>query len=133
MDINHFKVNRKKLLQIGSFLIAGVSLIGCSHREKSILDRTILHDTVVVTFSDSTKDIARVENALPYQSFVTGKHYGYSKYYSFQDIIQIEDVSNYLTEDDYDKILQSRLYTDDVIEIVNRIIKQEDVVKDFNK
>lgn len=118
--------------------LAATALVGCSGRN-SVLDGTVLEDSVVVTFSDDSKDVAIAvesceDSSLPhYQSVTSGVLYG-NEYCSHKNdgffdfrpihhysIINEENILQYLTLEELKKANNDELTEDDIITIIERV------------
>ena len=136
------KFNETKLAALAlAGVVLATGLCGCDSSEneverKNVLSGTILEGTCVVTFEDGSKDIARAISDCTYSSYchyhsvISGIYYGDSycpKTYVQGDnvlhhygITGEEPISNYLTDEDYRKVLNGEFTDDDLIEIVDR-------------
>lgn len=137
LNKNYTKKTIASAILIGSFLSS--TLTGCY---ASVLDDTMLDSSVVVTFEDGTKDIARVyctteDNYVIYRSVINETYYAdddFGKYrYRLKNIqnfpiVNVEQVSAYLTEEDITNLRSSNSH-DTVTSIMARIISSNETIR----
>lgn len=135
------KNNTKKAIAsailIGSCL--STTLTGCN---ASVLSNTMLDGSVVVTFEDGTKDIARVwrttdDNYVIYMSVINETYYADDDFGKYKfgvkniqnyPIVNVEQISVYLTEEDIINLRSSHSY-DTVTSIMARIISPNETTR----
>ena len=137
---NDVKLKVASTVLAGSFVGAAVSGCGLFQEKESVLDDTILENTVVVTFSDNTKDIATPfatnEGVNAYKSVISEVYYyssdeevdirGYQKY----DINNVEQISSYLVEEDIGLLRNKDKKNDAIYGIIGRDIdSNQDAVR----
>ena len=152
MKIKNFKINQKAASKLAACVLVGTlaatTLTGCGatvNNKTNLLKGTALDGTTVITFADGSKDIAvAVENCTQsqdykhYRSIISGIYYAPKNCnfdYQLNDvlhhfeIVNAENIVNYLTEDELDKAIKGGLDTDDIAVIITRAIELDTETK----
>ncbi len=148
MAIKNLQVNGKMGQKIASLAIAGsilaASLTGCGSSKKSFLNKTSLEKTSVVTFCDGSKDLVNTlknpcRDSLEYNhyvSLISGNYYSDMECKHVQvdgevnhhyDILSVENITKYLTDDEITKAINDELTDEDVKIIIERITEPQEV------
>ncbi len=143
MKIKNFKIDQKAASKLVACVLVGTlaatTLTGCGatvNNKTNFLKGTALEGTTVVTFEDGSKDIAvavdkcvKSQDYKHYRSIVSDIYYapkdcnldyqGNDMLHHFE-IVNVENIINYLTADELDKAVKDGLDADDIAVIINR-------------
>ncbi|MBR5662756.1 MAG: hypothetical protein IKX00_03770 [Bacilli bacterium] len=127
---NDVKIKVASTILASSLMATFIS--GCKDDDVSVLDNTILDNTVVVTFSDDSKDIATtftswgrvrvyksVVSEICYQSNDEETHDNSFQQY---DIVKVEQISAYIVEDDIELLRNKDTKEEAVYNIIGRVL-----------
>ena len=149
MKIKNFKINQKAASKLAAYglvsALAATILTGCVAKVGGATDRnnllkgTILENTCVVTFEDGSKDIAVAvgkcnygEYPRHYYSITSGYYFGNKECVQKEingtvayhyGITNEENITGYLTAEEFKKAMQGELDNNDIIAIVSRAIE----------
>ena len=127
---NDVKIKVASTILASSLMATFIS--GCKGDDVSVLDNTILDNTVVVTFSDDSKDIATtftswgrirvyksVVSEICYQSNDEETHDNSFQQY---DIVKVEQISAYIVEYDIELLRNKDTKEEAVYNIIGRVL-----------
>lgn len=149
-NIRNLRISKKLLALVAAGTVV-LTFTGCNTEGESLLDRTILENTQVVTFEDGHKDLAVIKTWCPenyeeekdvhniYKSIISGEHFaceectqvktsaasiGYSEKINKCPILTSESIVEYLTSEEIVKANNDELTDEDINNIIARIFSE---------